>query len=149
MKSFSQKVNLRGTLCEILVLVVMLCIPALAYSKRAPLPDQVISAKSIYLDNQSGDSAVLDTATEEFTKWGRFTITNSKDDADLVAVFTHKLGIDKWGNASFIVMDVFIKGHSEDVLETKNAVKLITAPRLRTQACIADFKKRLEPKVRH
>jgi hypothetical protein len=142
-----EKRNLRSAIGKTFVVVIMLCIPGLAASKEVPLPDKVISAKSIFLDNQTGDHAVLDTATDEFTKWGRFAIAKSKDDADLLVVFTHKFGMDKLGNVSFIEMNIFVNGRSEPAFEAKNALKMITAPQHRTKACIADFRKRLERKV--
>jgi hypothetical protein len=141
------KRKVRSAIGEMFVVVIMLCIPGLAAPKEVPLPDKVISAKSIYLDNQTGDQAVLDTATDEFTKWGRFAIAKSKDDADLDVVFTHKFGMDKWGNVSSIEMNIFVNGRSEPAFKAKSALKLITAPQHRTKACIADFKKHLERKV--
>lgn len=129
------------------VALVVLSVPSFAARKDAPIPVQLAAAKSVYLINQSGDDSVLSTATDEFAKWGRFKFANVKDDADAVVIFTHKLGMDRWGNTSSIVMDVYIEGKLEPVVETKNAVKLITAPQHRTRACIADFKKRLERKA--
>jgi hypothetical protein len=56
--------------------------------------------------NETGNEKVLATATDQFTSWGRFAISKSKDDADLVVVFTHKNGIDKWGNLGITEMRI-------------------------------------------
>jgi hypothetical protein len=112
----------------------------------SPLPMEVRSAKTIYLMNETGNEKVLDTAIDQFTGWGRFSILNTKDDADLVVVFTRKKGIDKWGNVGFTEMDVFIKGHNEPAFITKDALKLITEPQHPTRACISNLRKRLEAK---
>ena len=119
--------------------------PAFAAVKKA-LPDKLFSAKSIYLDNETGNGAVMDEASENFTKWGRFTILSSKEDADLVVVFTHKSGMDVWGNLGFIVMDIFVKGDGESAFQSKSAVHLIFDPQIRTRNCVADFKRALERK---
>jgi len=118
----------------------------LAASKTTPLPDKVFSAKSIYLDNQTGHQAVLDAATEEFNKWGRFAIAPSKDDADLVAAFTHSNAMGKWGNIGIIKMDIFLKNSAEPVFHAESNARFILEPQLRTTNCVAYFRDRLEPK---
>jgi hypothetical protein len=70
----------------------------------------------------------------------------SQDLAELVVVFTHKTGLDVWGNVSFIVMDVYVKGQTQVAFESKNAFKNIVEPEYRTAACIDAFRKRLEQK---
>jgi hypothetical protein len=54
-----------------------------------PLSIEVQSAKSIYLVNETGDDKVLAAAIDQFTSWGRFAISPSPADADLVITFTH------------------------------------------------------------
>jgi hypothetical protein len=96
--------------------------------------------------NETGNEKVLATATDQFTIWGRFAISRSKDDADLLVVFTHKNGMDKWGNLGITEMDVFVKGQKEPAFTAKDALKLITDRQHPTKACINDFRKRLEAK---
>ena len=133
-------------LAQTFLVAVALCFPALAASKVTPLSDQVISAKSIYLVNQTGNQAVLDTANDEFTKWGRFKMAKAKDDADLIVVFSHNNGLDKWGNVGVTKMEVFVKGNNEAAFAATSALKLITVSQRPTKACVADLRKRLEPK---
>jgi hypothetical protein len=124
----------------------MFCFSAIARSSNTPIPSAVISAKSVYIVNETGNSNVLKTAYDRFKSWGKFTIVNSRDDADIVVVFAYKNGIDQLGFVGFIKMDVFLKGDSRPVFETKKAGRTIFEPQLRTINCIADFEKHLEHK---
>ncbi|MCU1248737.1 MAG: hypothetical protein JWQ49_1766 [Edaphobacter sp.] len=63
-------------------------LPALGAKDRPPLPAEIKTAKSIYLDNESGIAIVADYAYRELKKWNRFEITDSPDKADLIFVFT-------------------------------------------------------------
>jgi hypothetical protein len=140
------KNNLRRVLPQILLVVIGLCIPVLASSKKAPLPDEVTSAKSIYIDNKTGNQAVFEAASDEFNEWGRFKIIDAKDGADLVVVFTHTNAIGKWGNIGVTKMDVFPKGKTDPAFHTESNASLILQPQLKTLNCVANFRDRLEPK---
>jgi hypothetical protein len=131
------------TLCQATIIPLVLTASAPAES---PVPVGVRSAKTVYLMNETGNEKVLATATDQFTTWGRFTISKSKDDADLVVVFTHKNGTDKWGNLGITEMDVFVKGQKEPAFTAKDALKLITDRQHPTKACIKQFRKRIEAK---
>jgi hypothetical protein len=110
-----------------------------------PLSIEVQSAKSIYLVNETGDDKVLAAAIDQFTSWGRFAISPSPGDADLVITFTHKnSSMDKWGNVGTTKMDVTVKGQQKPVFVTKDSLKLITEPQHPTKACINHFRKRLD-----
>jgi hypothetical protein len=130
---------------QALLLTAGLCVPAAAKPK-APIAPEVLTAQTIFLVNQTGDSHLIDAANDQFLKWGRFTTVKSQDLAELVVVFTHKTGLDVWGNVSFIVMDVYVKGQTQVAFESKNAFKNIVEPEYRTAACIDAFRKRLEQK---
>lgn len=131
------------TLCQATIIALVLTASA---SAENPVPAEVRSAKTVYLMDETGNEKVLATATDQFTNWGRFTISRSKDDADLVVVFTHKNGMDKSGNLGITEMDVFVKGQKEPAFTAKDALKLITDRQHPTKACINDFRKRLEAK---
>jgi hypothetical protein len=57
---------------------------ALANTKHAPLPGQILQAKTAYIDNRSGFAAFGDRAYDELSKWGRFKIVKSAQEADLI-----------------------------------------------------------------
>lgn len=56
--------------------------------KHAPLPQEVLTAKTLYLDNRSGFANLGDRAYDELNKWGRFQIVDSADKADLVLLLS-------------------------------------------------------------
>jgi hypothetical protein len=66
----------------------LIATPILAGDKPTPLPASVMTAKTVFLDNQTGHDQITDRATEEITKWGRFTILKEAKDADLIFRFT-------------------------------------------------------------
>jgi hypothetical protein len=63
-----------------------------AADKYPPLPASVITAKTVFIDNQTGFSQITDKAYETLTKWGRYKIVKDKKDADLVLQFTADTG---------------------------------------------------------
>jgi hypothetical protein len=113
---------------------------------KTPVPIGIQSARTVYLVNETGNENVLAAATDQFTIWGRFAISNSRDDADLTIVFTHKLGMDKWGNLGITEMEVFVKGQKEPSFVTKNAVHVIDDPQHPAKSCIRNFRKWIEAK---
>jgi len=55
-----------------------------AKDKRAAVPSKVLSAKTIYVDNQTNDAEIQHDAYMGLTKWGRYEIVDSPQKADLV-----------------------------------------------------------------
>jgi hypothetical protein len=55
---------------------------------HVPLPAQVITAKTVYIDNQSEEAGVGETARDELRKWGRFKLVSDRAEADLIFVFS-------------------------------------------------------------
>ena len=53
-----------------------------AKHEKMPLPLQVMTAKTIYIDNRSGVADLGDKAYDELRKWGRFQIVDSAGKAD-------------------------------------------------------------------
>jgi hypothetical protein len=70
------------------IAVAVACAVAVQSQEHAPLPEQVLSAETIYLSNDSGDLKAFDAFYRALRKWGRFRIVTSKDKADLVGVLT-------------------------------------------------------------
>jgi hypothetical protein len=133
--------------CRKIFLVAMITLVLSGSAKAtSPVPAEVRSAKTVYLVNETGNEKVLATATDQFTSWGRFAIAKSKDDADLIVVFTHKTGVDKWGNLGITEMDVFVKGQKNPAFIAKDALKLLGDREHPTKACIHDFRNRVEAK---
>lgn len=59
---------------------------------HANLPVRLLTAKSIYFENQTGFAAVGDDALRELKKWGRFQVVRSRDQAELVLVLSSEDG---------------------------------------------------------
>jgi hypothetical protein len=55
-----------------------------ANDKRSTLPSKVLSARTIYVDNQTNDAELQNDALVGLTKWGRFEIVDSAQKADVV-----------------------------------------------------------------
>lgn len=55
-----------------------------ANKKPSSLPQAILNARAIYVDNQTNDARFQNAAYAEFSKWGRFQIAESADKADVV-----------------------------------------------------------------
>ena len=58
--------------------------------KHAPLPAQLMSAKTMYVENHA-DAKLADKAYDELVKWGRFKVVTAKEDADVVLILSDKV----------------------------------------------------------
>jgi len=68
---------------------VALCTVSFAKGKNhLPLPPEITSAKTIYIDNQSGVAKLGDRAYEQLTKWGRWQVVTGRQKADLVLLLS-------------------------------------------------------------
>ena len=65
--------------------LLFLCASASLWSSdtKAPLPEKLLTAKAVYIDNQSGYQKFADTVYKELMKWGRFTVVDSADKSDI------------------------------------------------------------------
>ena len=70
----------------LIVLVIFLLSPAFlrANEKRPSLPTSVLSARTVYVDNQTTSSELQNTAYTELSKWGRFQIVDAPQKAEIV-----------------------------------------------------------------
>ncbi len=59
-----------------------------AKESYAPLPEKLIQAKTVYVENKTMDAGVADTAFRELGKWKKYVLVNDKSKADLVFVLT-------------------------------------------------------------
>jgi hypothetical protein len=70
----------------LIVLVIFLLSPAFlrANEKRPSLPTSVLSARTVYVDNQTTSSELQNTAYTELSKWGRLQIVDAPQKAEIV-----------------------------------------------------------------
>ena len=64
--------------------VLLLPPPAQANEKRPSLPTSVLSARTVYVDNQTTSAELQNTAYTELSKWGRFQIVDTPQKAAIV-----------------------------------------------------------------
>jgi hypothetical protein len=77
--------------CLLLLVVSSIALSTLAFAKdkhHLPLPPQITSAKTIYIDNQSGLAKLGDRAYEQLTKWGRWQVVTERQKADLILLLS-------------------------------------------------------------
>lgn len=53
-----------------------------------PLPPEILSAKTIYIDNQSGIAKLGDRTYQQVTKWGRWQVVTDRRKADLILLLS-------------------------------------------------------------
>jgi len=71
--------------------------PAVAQKQLAQSP-RVLSAKSVYFDNQTGSDAVGKNALAQLRKWGKFQLVANPKEADLIFL----LSADPYKNGNII-----------------------------------------------
>lgn len=95
---------------KIAILALCLAVPCLAKTKplpKAPLPDSVSKAHSIFLENGGGSDTVYDTLYGEMKSWGRFQIAPNPESADLVLEIS--FGVDKNGTSAVPLYNSYTK----------------------------------------
>ncbi|MGB0034500.1 MAG: hypothetical protein WBP79_03395 [Candidatus Acidiferrales bacterium] len=71
------------------VVVAILAVSSAAQTKKnSHLPSSVLSAKSVFFDDNTGSAAVGNAALQRLKKWGRFQIVKDKKEADLVLLLS-------------------------------------------------------------
>jgi len=59
-----------------------------AQDKKYLLPTKLLTAKSVYFDNQTGYTGVGADTLRELDRWGRFQVVRRRDDAELILVLS-------------------------------------------------------------
>jgi hypothetical protein len=80
------KPHVSAVASALLVFGTVLLLPpqAQANEKRPSLPTSVLSARTIYVDNQTTSAELQNTAYTELSKWGRFQIVDTPQKAEIV-----------------------------------------------------------------
>ena len=120
-----------------------------AKDKHLPLAPQLISAKTVYIDNQSGSPTTGDHAYQELSDWGRFQIVQDKSQADLVFLLTMRsetVGATFMGGPdvhTFSVLTV-LDAKTGKALWTDSRVAGIIRQRAPIKTTIDNLRKRIE-----
>jgi len=64
--------------------VIFGCVPIRANEKRSSLPSKVLSAGTVFVDNQTTSAELTNTAYTELSKWGRLQVVDTAQKADIV-----------------------------------------------------------------
>ena len=67
-----------------LLLASFCSLPVLAKDKHLPLSPQMMNAKTVYIDNRSGNASLGDRAYQELLNWGRFRVVQDRTQADVI-----------------------------------------------------------------
>ena len=59
-------------------------LPVRAKEKQSSLPSRVLSAGTVFVDNQTTTAELLNTAYTELSKWGRLQVVDAAQKADIV-----------------------------------------------------------------
>ncbi len=73
-----------------IAMILLLVASSQAKHEKMPLPQPVMTARTIYIDNRSGVADLGDKAYDELRKWGRFQIVDSAEKADVVLLLSAK-----------------------------------------------------------
>jgi hypothetical protein len=137
----------------IFVLATVLCTSgghaqqATADDKYAPLPDQIVGAKTVFLMNETGKAKFGDAVYKQIKTWNRWQVITDKNQADLVLVVTDKGGM-KSVNPSFYLNVTDPK--TGGVLWTSRTTmqgKLWRSWNSVAETLVADIRKRMPPQT--
>jgi len=84
-----------------------------------PGNDPVLNAKSVFIDNQTGEQEVVDRAIARFNQWKRMVVTASKQEADIIAVFSKATTHDLGPAVSSIEMNIYQPGSEHPIFTTR------------------------------
>jgi len=111
--------------------------------KHLPLAPQVMTARTAYIDNRSGRSAVADETYHEIRKWGRFQVVQDRTQADIILLLTTTLDSDGDAWRHLTVIDP----STGDILWSDSKAAIYHLGRA-TQFLVGELKKRIEDQSR-
>lgn len=62
-----------------------------AKDKHAPLPEAILSSKTVFIDNHAGRAEFADRCYDELTKWGKYAVVSDPQKADLIFRITTEI----------------------------------------------------------
>jgi len=112
--------------CGVFLLGIVLCFMVSgAQGQPAALPPAVMSAHTVFIENQTGFAELQYTAVLELNKWGHFSLAESRESADLVMVLSSGTHVHAIPDGQFprttglnaFVEDEVPKGHTRIALQ--------------------------------
>jgi hypothetical protein len=71
-------------LIAIVFFTILGAVPVRAKEKQSSLPSRVLSAGTVFVDNQTTSAELTNTAYTELSKWGRLQVVDTAQKADIV-----------------------------------------------------------------
>lgn len=105
--------------------------------KRAPLPDRIITARTAFLQNDTGEQKFADNVFRQLQQWGRWRIVGTRSDADIVLSLDH---IDRFHNDFYLRI---VDRESGETLWTVKKDVAIGSWSGVAKALLSDLRKRL------
>jgi hypothetical protein len=87
-RAYRKEPKVKSRPIALVVAILLLVLPGFAKHKKMPLPQLVLNAKTIYVDNRTNIAQIGDRAYDELQKWGRYQVVDSPDKADLVLLLS-------------------------------------------------------------
>ena len=78
----------RLVLASYLICVAAVCV--FSDQKYAPLPEKIVTAKTVFLQNDSGVQKFADNVYRQLEQWGRWRVVKNRSDADVVVALDHQ-----------------------------------------------------------
>lgn len=64
--------------------------PPVVKSEKAPLPDKVVTARRVFLINQTGERKLFDAVYRRLKSWGRWEVVTDREVSDLVLAVSNE-----------------------------------------------------------
>ncbi|HZR55699.1 MAG TPA: hypothetical protein VFA74_02410 [Terriglobales bacterium] len=74
-----------------MALAVLVLLSSSAFAAHEPLPPELLQAKTVNIQNYSGQASWADGCYDELQKWGRFKIVSNPKDADLIFRLSYRV----------------------------------------------------------
>lgn len=128
-----------------LIVAVLVCACSLGFAqdeKYAPLPEKIVAARTVFLQNDSGEQGFADAVFRQLNNWGRWRIVTTRSEADIVLSLDHK---DYFISNNFFIR--ILDRESGEVLWTAKKDVAIRIWGNLVKKLLSDIEKRLPPQT--
>lgn len=133
-----------------LALLLLFAVPSFA-AKHSPLPPEAYSAKTIFIDNQTGIQQAMDEASDDLTKWGRFAIVTDASKADIVVSLATFDSLYQGTTVVSVRMKVMLRNSTSPFFQDEELARGFHLENnrigLSARKCLDKFRKRLQEKT--
>lgn len=126
-----------------LLVLPLLLAPVACAQGYAPLPKELLDAKTIYIVNDTGWPKIADKAFKELQKWGRFIVVNDIREADVIFRFRGaRLTLGGISRSNDVTLAIFLRDSPETPIWsiTESGTLLVSN---NAKDCIRQLRKRM------